>query len=128
MTDIESMQAQVLAYFRAVDDEDLPALLATLAQDCRFTVETHQVRLQGHGPVSAMFHRLWDHHVFVRHDQFAFVCDPPAGRIAAQFQVTNQLHDGQLVNKSNCNFFTLIEGKFTEISVYMAGENTLDLD
>lgn len=37
--------ALVERYFAAVDAEDLPGVLATLAKDCVFTVETHGVRL-----------------------------------------------------------------------------------
>ena len=43
-----------------------------------------------------------------------------------RFRVTNTLPDGSLVYKSNCNFFTARDGLFTEVCVYMAGENTLD--
>jgi len=73
-----------------------------------------------------MFERLWSHHAWVKHDQFHFVEDSSGEDIAVRFQVTNQLHDGSLVYKSNCNFFTLKDGKFTEVRVYMTGENTLD--
>ena len=125
--DRQQTEAQVLAYFRAVDEENLDAILALLDTDCIFSVETHQVRLSGAAEISGMFQRLWAHHDWVRHDQFRFVTDAPAGRVAVQFQVTNQLHDGTHIYKSNCNFFTLNEaGLFDSVAVYMAGENTLD--
>lgn len=127
MPDRQQTEAQVLAYFRAVDEENLDALLALLSPDCLFTVATHQVRLSGAAEISGMFRRLWAHHDWVRHDQFRFVTDASAGRVAVQFQVTNQLPDGTQVFKSNCNFFTLDDaGLFDSVAVYMAGENTLD--
>jgi len=43
-----------------------------------------------------------------------------------RFQVKNVLRDDQIVSKSNCNFFTLKDGIFSEVRVYMAGENTLN--
>ncbi len=73
-----------------------------------------------------MFQRLWSNHKWVRHNQFSFVESVESNAIAVRFKVTNQLHDGQLVHKSNCNFFTSERGKFNEVRVYMAGENTLD--
>jgi hypothetical protein len=45
-----------------------------------------------------------------------------------RFRVTNKLNGGGIVNKSNCNFFTVRDGLFSEIRVYMAGENTLNKD
>ena len=73
-----------------------------------------------------MFNRLWSNHNWVRHDQFSFIEDTENAAIAVRFRVTNQLHDGQLIYKSNCNFFTSEGNKFKEVRVYMAGDNTLD--
>ncbi len=121
----EDMIALVKAYFAAVDAEDLNGVLATMTPDCRFTVETHGVALNSRTEIEAMFTRLWRSHRQVRHHDFTFVADPGADRIAAQFQVENRLPDGGVVRKSNCNFFRLRAGRFAEINVYMAGENTL---
>lgn len=120
------MKALILRYFSGVDNQDISLILETLAPDCVFSVETHGVRLQGHEAITAMFERLWSHHASVLHDQFHFAEDNTTSIIAVRFQVTNQLHDGSTVHKSNCNFFTVKDGLFTEVRVYMAGENTLD--
>ena len=120
------LKEMVLKYFRGVDDEDIDLIFETLSEDCLFNVETHGVSLKGHDQISGMFERLWSHHPWVKHDLFHFVEDPSGEDIAVRFQVTNQLHDGSYVYKSNCNFFTLKDGKFTEVRVYMTGENTLD--
>ncbi len=116
----------VEAYFAAVDAGDLPAVLATLAPDCVFTVETHGVRLQGHEEISSMFRRLWASHRAVRHHTFVHVPDPEGGRIASRFKVENTEMDGRLTHKSNCNFFEIRDGRFETVAVYMAGANTLN--
>jgi hypothetical protein len=121
-----ALQELVLEYFRGVDEEVLPRILSTLDPDCVFTVETHGVRLEGHDQISGMFERLWSNHKSVCHDQFYFVEDPNTTDIAVRFRVTNQAENGAEIFKSNCNFFTLKDGLFTEIRVYMAGLNTLD--
>lgn len=120
------MQDLVLKYFRGVDDEDMDLIIETLTEDCIFTVETHGVSLQGHDAIKGMFDRLWANHRWVKHDQFHFVGDGSSGDIAVRFQVTNQRHDGSLVYKSNCNFFTIQNGRFSAVRVYMTGDNTLD--
>ena len=122
----DTMIALVRTYFAAVDAQDMDGVLATLAPNCRFTVETHGVALEDRGQIEAMFDQLWRNHRSVRHHRFNFVPDPVSGQIAAQFQVKNRLPDGTIVCKSNCNFFRLRGGLFCEINVYMAGENTLD--
>ena len=116
----------VEAYFAAVDAEDLPGVLATLAPSCVFTVETHGIRLQGHEEISSMFRSLWANHRAVRHHAFVHVPDPQGGRIASRFKVENTEMDGQLTHKSNCNFFEIQDGKFVTLAVYMAGVNTLN--
>lgn len=126
---LNQAQAQidmVTAYFTAVDAEDLPAILALLTPDCRFSVETHGVRLRGTDEITAMFSRLWSNHRAVRHHRFTFVPDPARGRIATQFKVENTELDGRLTRKSNCNFFEIDGDRFSAIAVYMAGPNTLD--
>ena len=116
----------ILKYFKAVDDQDLDSILATLHPNCSFSVETHGVKLNGQKEISHMFHRLWRNHKSVKHENFYFVDDTLNGSIAVRFNVVNELKDGTLVFKSNCNFFTLADNLFLEIRVYMAGENTLN--
>ena len=113
-------------YFDAVDGENFNALSKTLTDDCVFTVETHGVRLSGREELQGMFQRLWRNHSAVLHRKFVYVVAPENQLIATQFQVVNTRHDGRKVQKSNCNFFKVREGRFCNIAVYMAGENTLD--
>lgn len=122
----EEMIDLVAAYFSGVDGENPDQIFSTLTDDCRFTVETHQVALVGKDEIRGMFDRLWSNHAAVRHDNFRYVADAGAGRIAAQFRVVNTFDNGDAVIKSNCNFFTVRGGLFDTVAVYMAGENTLD--
>ena len=124
----EERIALVQRYFAAVDAEDLGAVLATLTEDCVFTVETHQVQLKGHTAIGEMLERLWRGHRAVKHHAFHFVSDDMGQRIAAQFQVENTELDGSITRKSNCNFFDLRGGRFASVAVYMAGPNTLNTD
>ena len=116
----------VLEYFKAVDDEDIGAILNTLTEDCIFSVETHSVKLFGHKEITGMFKRLWENHASVEHTKFHFVKDAVNNQVAVRFQVKNILLGGETVLKSNCNFFTLRDGIFSEVRVYMAGQNTLN--
>ena len=116
----------VLQYFKGVDEEDISAILTTLTKDCVFSIETHKIKLVGHEEITRMFKRLWKNHKSVEHKEFYFVKDHMSNQVAVRFQVKNVLLNGQFVLKSNCNFFTLRDGLFSEIRVYMAGENTLN--
>jgi ketosteroid isomerase-like protein len=122
-TDYEEL---VLAYFKGVDEENIDAILETLTEDCVFSIETPGIKLVGHKEIISMFKRLWKNHKSVEHKEFYFVKDPIGNQIAVRFQVKNVLRDDQIVSKSNCNFFTLKDGIFSEVRVYMAGENTLN--
>jgi hypothetical protein len=122
-TDYEKL---VLDYFKGVDEENIDAILITLTEDCVFSIETHGIKLVGHKEIISMFKRLWKNHKSVEHKEFYFVKDPIGNQIAVRFQVKNVLRDDQIVSKSNCNFFTLKDGIFSEVRVYMAGENTLN--
>ena len=123
-----SPRQMVVDYFNFVDSENLPSILELMAEDCSFNVETHGVKLQGINQISTMFERLWSNHEWVKHEKFEWVEGGLDQDIAVRFKVTNKLHDGTLVNKSNCNFFTLQNGLFSVVRVYMAGVNTLYKD
>ncbi len=125
MTDAQ-MITLVERYFAAVDAQDIQSVLATLSPDCRFSVETHGVVLEGQEQITGMLNRLWAAHASVRHDRFIHVADARQGRIASRFRVMNTLPGGEQVFKSNCNFFTVRNGVFDTVSVYMAGANTLN--
>ena len=116
----------VLDYFKGVDEENIDAILETLTENCVFSIETHGIKLVGHKEITSMFKRLWKNHKSVEHKEFYFVKDPNGNQIAVRFHVKNVLRDDQIVSKSNCNFFTLKDGIFSEVRVYMAGENTLN--
>ena len=122
------LKDKVIDYFKGVDTQDIQLILSTLTSDCNFSVETHGVNMSGSKAISQMFERLWANHQWVKHDQFEWVICKSEEAIAVRFQVTNKLLEGQLVHKSNCNFFNCTQGLFSEVRVYMAGENTLDLN
>ena len=124
----QDMVSLVARYFAGVDAEDYEAISATLAPDCLFTVETHGVKLQGHREIKDMLERLWSSHASVLHKDFVYTAAPDHNRIAVRFAVVNTHHDGSQTHKSNSNFFEIRDGVFSRISVYMAGENTLDTD
>ena len=123
-----SPRRMVTDYFNFVDSENLTSILELMTEDCSFNVETHGVKLKGLNQISTMFERLWDNHEWVKHDQFEWVEGRLHQDIAVRFKVTNKLQDGTLVHKSNCNFFTLQNGLFSTVRVYMAGVNTLNKD
>ena len=122
-TDYEEL---VLDYFKGVDEENIDAILETLTEDCVFSIETHGIKLVGHKEIISMFKRFWKNHASVEHKDFYFVKDAMKNQVAVRFQVINILHNDQIISKSNCNFFTLKDGIFSEVRVYMAGENTLN--
>ena len=116
----------VLKYFKGVDEENISSVLDTLTEDCVFSIETHGIKLVGHDEITSMFKRLWKNHASVEHKDFYFVKDAMKNQVAVRFQVINILHNNQIISKSNCNFFTLKDGIFFFVRVYMAGENTLN--
>jgi len=112
-------------YFAAVDGERFDLLQQLLTPDCVFSVKTHNIELIGITAIEGMFRRLWANHATVAHNDFSHVVATDDGRIASQFTVINTELDGSRTYKSNCNFFVTKGSRFSSISVYMAGENTL---
>ena len=113
-------------YFAAVDRMDVAATLACFAPDARFSIATYSNVYQGRDTeIAGMFKRLNERYAKVWHGDFDHVTDVPAQRIASRFRVENITHEGQKLVKNNCNFFRVQDGFFTEVFVYMSGDNSL---
>lgn len=123
--DTAALIALVERYFAAVDRMDVEATLACFEADASFTIATYDSVFRGRdGEIRAMFERLNARYARVWHGAFDHVVQPP-GRIASRFRVENTLHDGSLRVKHNCNFFSVRDGRFDAVSVYMSGDNSL---
>ncbi len=113
-------------YFAAVDRKDVAATLACFAPTARFTIATYATTYEGRdGAIANMFKRLNERYAQVWHGDFDHLCDVPGQRIASRFRVENITHESQKLVKNNCNFFHLQDGLFTEVFVYMSGDNSL---
>ena len=113
-------------YFAAVDRMDVVATLTCFTPDARFTIATYNTLYQGRDTeIAGMFKRLNERYAKVWHGDFDHVTDVPAQRIASRFRVENITHEGQKMVKNNCNFFRVQDGLFTEVFVYMSGDNSL---
>lgn len=119
------MEALVERYFAAIDGQDRAGLAAVLAEDCVLTIETHGITKTGRDAVIAIFEGRWGSGTTVRHHGFTHTASPEAGRIASQFTVSYVHADGSTDEKSNANVFSLRDGVFSGIAVYMAGANTI---
>ena len=113
-------------YFAAVDRMDVAATLACFAADARFSIATYSNVYQGRDTeIAGMFERLNQRYAKVWHGDFDHVTDVPEQRISSRFRVENITHEGQKLVKNNCNFFRVQDGLFTEVFVYMSGDNSL---
>jgi hypothetical protein len=124
--DPAGMQALVERYFAAVDSKDLAATLACFAPDARFGIANHGVFYEGRDSgLRGMFERLNGRYARVWHGDFDHLFDLPAQRVASRFRVENTTHEGQLLHKNNCNFFWMRGAVFSQVLVYMSGDNSL---
>ncbi len=122
----DQLTALVERYFGRVDAKDIAGTLELFAPDAVFRIETAGLQYTGRDvELRGMFERLFTRYAGVWHGDFQHVVDAPAQRIASQFRVVNTGHDGLVHHKNNCNFFTVRDGLFHRVSVYMTGENSL---
>lgn len=116
----------VEGYFAAVDAQDLEATLSVFEPDCCLSVPTAGVRHCGRDTeIRGVFEALFARFESLWHGEFHHVVDSGAQTIASGFTVRNLARDGARDEKHNCNFFTVREGKFGAVFVYMMGQNTL---
>lgn len=114
----------VEGYFAAVDRKDLQTCMALFLPDAMFRISTFGVEHHGTEQIRGMFERLFGRYVGIWHGNFRHVVAAPHS-IASQFDVENRTAAGDVIRKCNANFFALREGRFSEVSVYMSGDNAL---
>lgn len=112
-------------YFHAVDSKDLVGVLACFLPDARFRIPTHELVFEGRDQqIAGMFERLFARYQGIWHGDFTHIVEAP-DLIASQFRVRNTGFGGEQFFKRNANVFRLQGGCFAEVSVYMAGDNSL---
>lgn len=114
----------VEGYFAAVDRKDLQTCMALFLPDSTFRIATFGVEHHGTEEIRSMFERLFGRYVGIWHGNFRHVAEAPH-RIASQFDVENRTAGGGVIRKCNANFFALREGRFSDVAVYMSGDNAL---
>tara|TARA_B100001559_G_C16149448_1_gene461232 strand:- start:36 stop:425 length:390 start_codon:yes stop_codon:yes gene_type:complete len=114
------------SYFKSVDSKDIEKVLSTMNESIIFSIPTHNVTKNGKEEVKDMFEKLFIDHKEVWHGDFTHTIDTESQKLASTFTVKNTEHDDSIVIKYNCNFFEIENGKFSSITVYMQGENTLN--
>lgn len=123
--DRQALITLVEHYFRAVDSKNLAGVLGCFLPDARFSIPTHELVFEGRDQqIAGMFERLFARYQGIWHGDFVHIVEAPH-LIASQFRVRNTSFSGELFFKRNANVFRLQDGHFAEVSVYMAGDNSL---
>lgn len=121
----EPLIALIERYFAAVDRKDIHAVLACFLPEATVEIATYGTVFRGRDTEARdMYERLFERYATVWHGGFDWVIEPPT-RVACRFSVRNVGHDGRETSKSNCNFFKLRGGLFSELQIFMSGDNSL---
>jgi len=122
----EQLAALPDSYFKAVDAQDVDAIMAFFADDATLTVQTDQAMFDGATEIRRMFTDFCDNSVSIFHEIKNIVVEPETGKVATEQSYIGELLDGTKNDMHNCNFFDInAEGQFTRVIIWMAGTNPL---
>jgi uncharacterized protein (TIGR02246 family) len=122
----EQLAALPDSYFKAVDAQDVDAILSHFADDATLTVQTDHAVFSGSDEIRRMFTDFCDNSVSIFHEIKNIVVEPAAGKIATEQSYIGELNDGTKNDMHNCNFFDVdADGKFSRVIIWMAGTNPL---
>jgi uncharacterized protein (TIGR02246 family) len=122
----EQLAALPDSYFKAVDAQDVEAIMAFFADDATLTVQTDQAVFDGATEIRRMFTDFCDNSVSIFHEIKNIVVEPETGKVATEQSYIGELVDGTKNDMHNCNFFDInAEGQFTRVIIWMAGTNPL---
>ena len=122
----EQLAALPDSYFKAVDAQDVDAIMSHFADDATLTVQTDQAVFDGAAEIRRMFIDFCDNSVSIFHEIKNIVVEPEAGKVATEQSYIGELVDGTKNDMHNCNFFDVdADGRFTRVIIWMAGTNPL---
>lgn len=131
MTSVTELTRDQLAklpvtYFKAVDDQDVDAILEHFASDATLTVQTDNVTFTGSDEIRRMFSDFIAGSVSIFHEIKNIVVEPDARKVATEQSYIGELLDGSKNDMHNCNFFDVdADGRFSRVIIWMAGTNPL---
>ena len=113
-------------YFKAVDAQDVDAILSHFADDATLIVQTDHAVFAGADEIRRMFADFCGNSVSIFHEIKNIVVEPEAGKVATEQRYAGELTDGTRNDMHNCNFFDVnADGKFSRVIIWMAGTNPL---
>ena len=113
-------------YFKAVDAQDVDAILSHFADDATVTVQTDHAVFSGADEIRRMFTDFCGASKSIFHEIKNIVVEPEAGKVATEQSYIGELKDGTKNDMHNCNFFDVdADGKFSRVIIWMAGTNPL---
>ena len=115
-------------YFDGVDNKNLQKVLDCFHEDASIKEMTSDTLHTGRDAgIKTMFEGLFANNERIWHGNFVHTVDVPQEAICSQFTVEIEPHDlgNEEQRYENCNRFYLRDGKFTEVYVYMSGDNLL---
>ncbi|HZO78690.1 MAG TPA: nuclear transport factor 2 family protein [Solirubrobacteraceae bacterium] len=122
----DQLAALPASYFKAVDAQDVDAILAHFADDATLTVQTDHVTFNGASEIRRMFTDFVGGSSSIFHEITNIVVEEAAAKVATEQNYIGDLTDGTHNDMHNCNFFDVgADGKFTRVIIWMAGTNPL---
>jgi ketosteroid isomerase-like protein len=122
----DQLAALPASYFKAVDAQDIDAVVSHFAEDATLTVQTDHVTFDGASEIRRMFTDFFASSNSIFHEIKNIVIEEAAGKVATEQSYIGELTDGSSNDMHNCNFFDVgADGRFTRVIIWMAGTNPL---
>ena len=113
-------------YFHAVDTKQMDVILDCFNADGSLTEMTSNTHHKGREGVRKMFETLFSSFDRIWHGNFVITADPASESVCAQFSVEIQPAGTRtMLRYENCNRFYLKDRRFSDVYVYMSGDNLL---
>jgi ketosteroid isomerase-like protein len=122
----DQLAALPASYFKAVDAQDVDAIVSHFADDATLTVQTDHVTFNGAEEIRRMFADFVGNSNSIFHEIKNIVVEEATSKVATEQSYIGELTDGNRNDMHNCNFFDVgPDGRFTRVIIWMAGTNPL---
>ncbi len=113
-------------YFHGVDNRLMDLILDCFDEDATLTEATSGTVHKGRDGIRKMFETLFANFDRIWHGNFVHTADPVANAVCSQFSVEiDPKGSGKTLRYENCNRFYMKDRRFSQVYVYMSGDNLL---
>jgi ketosteroid isomerase-like protein len=112
-------------FFDSMAEKRLDDMMAAVAENCTFTIYPARDHAADRDGIRAIYQAIFDNYPKLWHDNFDWVVDEAAQRVAISFDARLTDPEGEVTERRNSRFSAISDGKISEMNLYLCASASI---